>query len=75
MRVGVVHAAANLVAMSLYGSSLVTRMQRRGLVLRLAGLACVAVSRVAGGHISFRLAAGPTTPSRCCTWWSPAGTS
>ena len=58
MRVGVVHAAANLVAMSLYGSSLVTRMQRRGLVLRLAGLACVAVSGVAGGHISFRLAGG-----------------
>jgi nitrite reductase/ring-hydroxylating ferredoxin subunit/uncharacterized membrane protein len=58
MRVGVVHAAANLVAMSLYGASLLTRTQQRGPVLRLAGLACVAVSGLAGGHISFRLAGG-----------------
>jgi nitrite reductase/ring-hydroxylating ferredoxin subunit len=57
MRVGVVHAAANLAAMSLYGASLLTR-SRRGPVLRLAGLACVAVSGLAGGHISFRLAGG-----------------
>ena len=75
MRVGVVHAAANLVAMSLYGSSLATRMQRRGLVLRLAGLACVAVSGVAGATSRSAWPAGPTTPSRCRTWWSPAGTS
>lgn len=57
MRVGVVHAAANIVAMSLYGGSLLAR-GRRGRVLRLAGLACVAVSGLAGGHISFRLAGG-----------------
>ena len=75
MRVGVVHAAANLVAMSLYGASLRARGPRPGPVLRLAGLAPVAVSGLAGGHISFRLAGGPTTPSRCRTWSSPAGTS
>ncbi len=58
MRVGVVHAAANLVAMSLYGASLLARGPRLGPVLRLAGLASVAVSGLAGGHISFRLAGG-----------------
>jgi nitrite reductase/ring-hydroxylating ferredoxin subunit len=58
MRVGVVHAAANLVAMSLYGASLATRGPRLGRALRLAGLASVAASGLAGGHISFRLAGG-----------------
>jgi uncharacterized membrane protein len=58
MRVGVVHAAANLMAMSLYGASLLARGPRLGRALRLAGLACVAASGLAGGHISFRLAGG-----------------
>jgi nitrite reductase/ring-hydroxylating ferredoxin subunit len=58
MRVGVVHAAANIVAMSLYGASLLARGPRSGRALRLAGLACVAASGLAGGHISFRLAGG-----------------
>ena len=58
MRVGVVHAAANLAAMSVYGASLLARGPRLGPALRLAGLACVAVSGLAGGHISFRLAGG-----------------
>jgi hypothetical protein len=51
MRVGVVHAAANLVAMSLYGASLLARGPRLGRALRLAGLASVAASGLAGGHI------------------------
>ena len=58
MRVGVVHAAANVVAMSLYGASLLARGPRLGRVLRLAGLASAAASGLAGGHISFRLAGG-----------------
>jgi nitrite reductase/ring-hydroxylating ferredoxin subunit len=58
MRVGVVHAAGNLAAMSLYGASLVARGPRLGRALRLAGLASVAASGLAGGHISFRLAGG-----------------
>ena len=58
MRVGVVHAAANVVAMSLYGASLLARGPRLGRALRLAGLASAAASGLAGGHISFRLAGG-----------------
>jgi Rieske [2Fe-2S] domain len=65
MRVGVVHAAANFVAMSLYGASLLARGPRLGPVLRLAGLASVAVSGLAGGCLTcpwhgsvFRLADG-----------------
>jgi nitrite reductase/ring-hydroxylating ferredoxin subunit/uncharacterized membrane protein len=58
LRVGVVHAAANIVAMSLYGASLLARGPRLGPALRLAGLGSVAVSGLAGGHISFRLAGG-----------------
>ena len=58
MRVGVVHAAGNLAAMTLYGTSLLTRGPRLGRILRLGGLATVAASGLAGGHISFRLAGG-----------------
>ena len=58
MRVGVVHAAANIVAMSLYGASLLAHGPRLGRALRLAGLASVVATGLAGGHISFRLAGG-----------------
>ena len=58
MRVGVVHAAGNILAASLYGVSLLTRGPRAGRLLRLAGLAAVGASGLLGGHISFRLAGG-----------------
>jgi nitrite reductase/ring-hydroxylating ferredoxin subunit len=58
MRVGVVHAAANVAALSLYGASLISRGPRLGRALRLAGLAAVSASGLLGGHISFRLAGG-----------------
>jgi nitrite reductase/ring-hydroxylating ferredoxin subunit/uncharacterized membrane protein len=58
MRVGVVHVAGNLMAMSLYGTSLLVRGSRLGQALRLAGLASAAASGLVGGHISFRLAGG-----------------
>jgi nitrite reductase/ring-hydroxylating ferredoxin subunit/uncharacterized membrane protein len=58
MRVGVVHAAGNIAAMSLYGASLISRHPRRSRVLRLAGLAALSASGLLGGHISFRLAGG-----------------
>ena len=58
MRVGVVHAAGNAVAMSLYGASLIARGPGRGRWLRLAGLAAMSASGLLGGHISFRLAGG-----------------
>jgi nitrite reductase/ring-hydroxylating ferredoxin subunit len=58
MRVGVVHAAGNAVAISLYGASLAARGPRLSGALRLAGLAAVSASGLLGGHISFRLAGG-----------------
>jgi nitrite reductase/ring-hydroxylating ferredoxin subunit len=58
MRVGVVHAAGNAVALSLYGASLLSGGPRLSRALRLAGLAAVSASGFLGGHISFRLAGG-----------------
>jgi nitrite reductase/ring-hydroxylating ferredoxin subunit len=58
MRVGVVHAAGNAVAMSLYGASLIARGPGQGRWLRLAGLAAMSASGLLGGRISFRLAGG-----------------
>jgi nitrite reductase/ring-hydroxylating ferredoxin subunit len=58
MRVGIVHAAGNVVALSLYGASLAPRDLHLSRALRLAGLAAVSVSGLLGGHISFRLAGG-----------------
>jgi nitrite reductase/ring-hydroxylating ferredoxin subunit/uncharacterized membrane protein len=58
MRVGVIHAAGNVMAVSLYAASLAGRGPRAGRWLRLAGLAAVSASGLLGGHISFRLAGG-----------------
>ena len=61
MRVGVVHAAANTAAMTLYAGSLFARSRRRvalGKALAYAGLAAAAAGGALGGDISFRLAGG-----------------
>ena len=58
MRVGIVHAAGNVVALGLYGASLAPRDPRLSRALRLTGLAAVSASGLLGGHISFRLAGG-----------------
>ena len=61
MRTGVVHAAANTAAITLYTGSLVARGRgRRGLgkALGYAGLAAVAVGGLLGGDISYRQAGG-----------------
>ncbi len=58
MRVGVVHAVGNALAMGLYGASLAVAGQRRGRLLRLCGLAAVSGAGLLGGHIAFRLAGG-----------------
>lgn len=58
MRVGVVHAVGNTIAMGCYGCSLLTGSPRAGRLLRLGGLAALGVSGLLGGHISFRLAGG-----------------
>ena len=58
MRVGVVHAAANITAAGCYAASLLTRRPAASRALRLAGLAAVSVGGLLGGHISFRLSGG-----------------
>jgi nitrite reductase/ring-hydroxylating ferredoxin subunit len=58
MRVGVVHAVANLSAVGLYGASLLARTEAKRRVLRFAGLAAVSAGGVLGGHIAFHQAGG-----------------
>jgi nitrite reductase/ring-hydroxylating ferredoxin subunit len=60
MRTGLVHAAANASAVSLYGASFVVRGRRPmlGRALGLGGLACVGVGGFVGGHLAYRQAAG-----------------
>jgi nitrite reductase/ring-hydroxylating ferredoxin subunit/uncharacterized membrane protein len=58
MRVGVVHAAGNMIATALYGASLVSRRPPLSRALRLAGLAAASGSAYLGGHMAFRLAGG-----------------
>ncbi len=60
-RTGLVHAAANLVAVGLYAASLQARVRRRyvrGKLLGFAGLTSVMVGGTIGGHLSYRRAAG-----------------
>lgn len=61
MRTGVVHAAANSTALSLYAGSLVARSRRRtalGKTLSYAGLAALTAGGLLGGDISYRQAGG-----------------
>ncbi|CAN5359845.1 DUF2231 domain-containing protein [soil metagenome] len=62
-RVGLIHAAANIVATSLYAASFVQRSrgkQGSGKVLALLGYATVSGAGYLGGHLSYRLGAGVT---------------
>ena len=56
-RVGIVHSSTNVVALALYGGSLVTTGVRSR-VLAFAGLGALTVSGFLGGHMSYRQAAG-----------------
>ena len=59
-RVGLVHAASNTVATSLYALSFVQRGRGRtvsGRLLGLAGLAAVGLSGYLGGHLTYRMGA------------------
>jgi nitrite reductase/ring-hydroxylating ferredoxin subunit len=58
MRVGVVHAMANALAIGLYGASLAVRGAQRSRRLRLCGLASLSGAGLLGGHLAFRLAGG-----------------
>jgi nitrite reductase/ring-hydroxylating ferredoxin subunit/uncharacterized membrane protein len=60
-RVGLVHATANLVALGLYGASLVQRARGKttsGKLLGYLGLAVVSGAGFLGGHLAYRQAAG-----------------
>jgi nitrite reductase/ring-hydroxylating ferredoxin subunit len=60
-RVGLVHAAANAVALGLYAGSLVARLRGdhgRGRLLAYAGLSSAGLGGYVGGHLAFRQAAG-----------------
>jgi nitrite reductase/ring-hydroxylating ferredoxin subunit len=56
MRVGVVHAMANVTAVALYAAS--AALPARGRSLRLAGLAAASAGGFLGGHIAYRQSAG-----------------
>ncbi|MDH6612382.1 nitrite reductase/ring-hydroxylating ferredoxin subunit/uncharacterized membrane protein [Streptomyces sp. SAI-208] len=61
MRVGLVHAVSNTVAVGLYAASLacrVTGRARAGRTLGLLGLAAVGSGGMLGGHLAYRQAAG-----------------
>jgi nitrite reductase/ring-hydroxylating ferredoxin subunit/uncharacterized membrane protein len=61
-RVGLVHAASNAVALSLYTSSLVARRRGslgRGKLLAAAGTAVMGTAGYLGGHLSFVRGVGP----------------
>src|SRR3954469_915740 len=61
-RAGLVHAATNLTAMSLYTASLVARRRGRrgtGAALGVAGAAILATAGYLGGHLSYTRGVGP----------------
>jgi nitrite reductase/ring-hydroxylating ferredoxin subunit len=58
MRVGVVHAVGNALAIGLYGASLAARRPGSRRLLRLGGLVMASGAGLLGGHIAFRLAGG-----------------
>jgi nitrite reductase/ring-hydroxylating ferredoxin subunit/uncharacterized membrane protein len=61
MRVGLVHAAANITAVALYAGSFTARTQGRtrlGKALGFAGLAAVGLGGTLGGHLAYRQASG-----------------
>ncbi|HEY0536491.1 MAG TPA: Rieske 2Fe-2S domain-containing protein [Actinoplanes sp.] len=60
-RVGLVHAAANTVAVSLYAASLVARLRgrtTRGKAFGFAGLSVAGLGAYLGGHLSYAQSAG-----------------
>ena len=60
-RTGLVHAAANVAAVALYGGSLAARLAGRtrlGKVLGCTGLAAAGLGGMLGGHLAYRQAAG-----------------
>ncbi|QHC68625.1 Rieske 2Fe-2S domain-containing protein [Rathayibacter sp. VKM Ac-2759] len=80
MRVGLVHAGANVIATALYAASFVQRGRGHrvsGKVLSMVGLAVVSGGGYLGGHLSYRQAAGVNhaedVPHRFPTGWQLVG--
>lgn len=80
-RVGLVHAAANITATSLYVASLVARARGSrgsGKALAYLGLATVGAGGFLGGHLTYRQAAGVNhsedIPHRFPSGWQPLAT-
>jgi nitrite reductase/ring-hydroxylating ferredoxin subunit len=79
-RVGLVHAAANTLALGLYTASLSARLRgrhARGRLLGYAGLGAVLAGGYLGGHLVFRQAAGANhtaeTPDLFPSGWHDLG--
>lgn len=80
MRVGVVHAASNATALTLFAVSWDARRrgnQARGRLTALAGLAAAGAGGMLGGHLAYRQAAGvnhaEAVPHLIQPGWWPAG--
>ncbi|MEU7039472.1 Rieske (2Fe-2S) protein [Streptomyces varsoviensis] len=81
MRVGLVHAASNAVAIGLYAGSWTARGRGRrgwGRVLGFAGLGAAGVGGMLGGHLAYRQAAGANksepVPHLLAPEWQSLGT-
>ncbi|MBM2616694.1 Rieske 2Fe-2S domain-containing protein [Actinoplanes sp. LDG1-06] len=77
-RVGLVHAAANAIAVGLYGASLVARLRgRSGRALSFAGLTVAGLGAYLGGHLSYARSAGAshaaTELTRVPSTWTSVG--
>ena len=73
MRVGAVHAAANMAATGLYAASVAVPARAR--MLRLAGLAAAGPAGSWAATSPTASPQAPTRPNRCRTSSSPAGTT
>ncbi|NSC24682.1 Rieske (2Fe-2S) protein [Streptomyces albus subsp. chlorinus] len=80
LRTGLVHAAANTVALGLYTASLAARArgrEYRGRMLGFAGLTAAGLGGLIGGHLAYRQAVGPNkaepVPHLVAQGWHPVG--
>lgn len=78
LRVGIVHASANVIAVVLYSLSLIQRLRgKSGKLLSYTGLVVVSAGGFLGGHMSYRQALGANhnedVPHRVAAGWHSIG--
>ncbi|RJT78054.1 (2Fe-2S)-binding protein [Arthrobacter cheniae] len=78
LRVGIVHASANIIAVVLYSLSLIQRLRgKSGKLLSYTGLVVVSAGGFLGGHMSYRQALGANhnedVPHRVAAGWHSIG--